>query len=258
MDELIYLDSHCHLFSEEFAEDFEEMMGRAEEKNVRYLNIMCTEEEEAYRAMEYCERDREHITVSYGIFPTDVKDMERRWQEFEAIVSDPRIACVGEIGLDYYWEKDPAMREKQREMFVRQIETAVRLNKPICIHSRDAIQDTFDLLKEHPCRALMHSFSGSVEMGREFVKLGCFLSIGGPVTFKNARHAAEVVKDMDVSFLLTETDSPYMAPVPVRGRRNEPANIPYITAKMAELRDVPVSALAPVIIENWKRFLNRS
>ncbi len=257
-EEVIYLDSHCHLFAPEFEADRDEVLKRAEEKQVRYLNIMCTSEKEAYEAMTFSETDPEHITVSYGIFPTDAGEMEARYAEFERIAEDPRISCIGEIGLDYYWEKDPAMRQAQRELFVRQIHTAASLNKPICIHSRDAIQDTYDLLKANPCQALMHSFSGSVEMGREFVKLGCWLSLGGPVTFRNARHAAEVVKDMDLRFLLTETDSPYMAPVPVRGTRNEPSNIPYIVSKMAELRETDDDAIAQAVLANWKRFLGRS
>ena len=254
MNKVYYLDSHCHLFSEEFSEDFDAVIERARDAGVVYLNIMCTEEEEAYKAMAFSETDREHITVSYGIFPTDAKDMEARWSEFEAIAKDPRCTCIGEIGLDYYWEKDPVMHEKQKELFVRQIETAKALNKPFCVHSRDAIQDTFDIMKEHRWHGLMHSFSGSAEMGREFVKLGYYLSLGGPVTFKNARHSANVAKDMDVHFLLTETDSPYLTPVPNRGKRNEPSYIPYIVRKIAELRQMPEEALAAVIAENWQRF----
>lgn len=255
MEELSYLDSHCHLFSEEFESDFDEMIHRAKDRGVLYLNIMCTEEEEAYKAMAFSETDREHISVSYGIFPTDAKDMEARWREFEKIASDERCTCIGEIGLDYYWEKDPNMHALQKEMFVRQIEFARKVNKPFCVHSREAIQDTFDIMREHRWHGLMHSFSGSEEMGREFVKLGYYLSLGGPVTFKNARHSANVAKDVDVRFLLTETDSPYLTPVPFRGKRNEPSYIPYITEKIAALRGMEEEVLAPILIENWKRFL---
>ena len=254
MSEVYYLDSHCHLFSEEFQEDFDEVIERSRKKGVVFLNIMCTEEEEAYRAMDFSETDRDHISVSYGIFPTDAEDAEKRWSELEKIAEDPRCTCIGEIGLDYYWEKDPAMHDLQKEVFARQIELARKLNKPFCVHSRDAIQDTYDLMKAHHWKGLMHSFSGSAEMGREFVKLGYYLSLGGPVTFKNARHAANVAREMDVNFLLTETDSPYMAPVPVRGKRNEPSYIPHIVKKIAELRQMEEEILAAVLIENWRRF----
>ncbi|MBR2676836.1 MAG: TatD family hydrolase [Solobacterium sp.] len=251
-----YLDSHAHLFCDAFEEDFEEMIRRAEEKGVRLLNIMCTELPESEKAMAYAETAPERITVSCGIFPTDVNELDEATREaFYRVMRDERCTCIGEIGLDYYWEKDEAMRAKQRELFIEQIELAKELQKPICVHSRDAMQDTFDILKEHRCHGLMHSFSGSVEMGREFVKLGYYLSLGGPVTFKNARHSREVVTDMDIRFLLSETDSPYMAPEPVRGTRNEPSNIPYIVAKMAECRGMETEELAEVIEANWHRFL---
>ncbi len=250
------MDSHAHLFSDAFEEDLEAVIERANEKNVRLLNIMCTEWQEAERAMAYAERDPEHIKVSCGIFPTDVNELDEGAKAaFYRVMEDERCTCIGEIGLDYYWEKDEAMRAKQRELFVEQIELANRLHKPVCVHSRDAMQDTFDILKEHRCHGLMHSFSGSAEMGKEFVKLGYYLSLGGPVTFKNARHSREVVETMDINYLLSETDSPYMAPEPVRGTRNEPSNIPYIVAKMAECRGMETEQLAEVIEANWHRFL---
>ena len=256
MSEITYLDSHAHVFSDDFDEDREAMIQRAKDKGVTLLNIMCTSLEEAYKAMAYAEQDPEHIKVSCGIFPTDVNELTPETKEaFFAVMKDPRCTCIGEIGLDYYWEKDEAMHAKQRELFIEQIELANELHKPICVHSRDAIQDTFDIMKAHRCHGLMHSFSGSAEMGREFVKLGYYLSLGGPVTFKNARHAREVVTSMDVNYLLSETDSPYMSPEPVRGRRNEPANIPYIVNRMAECRNMEVSEIARIIEANWQRFL---
>ena len=256
MEEVRYLDSHAHLFSDAFEDDFEAMIQRAQTKGVRLLNIMCTSVEEAEKAMAYAETNPAEIKVSCGIFPTDVNELnEETRAAFYRVMQDPRCTCIGEIGLDYYWEKDPLMRAKQRELFIEQIELARSLNKPICVHCRDAIQDTFDIMKEHRVPGLMHSFSGSAEMGREFVKLGYYLSLGGPVTFKNARHAREVVTDMDVNYLLSETDSPYMAPEPVRGTRNEPANIPYIVAGMAQCRQMEPEALARQIEANWFRFL---
>ena len=256
MSTITYLDSHCHLFDEAFESDLDAVLSRAAEQGVTLLNIMCTSWQEADRAMAYAEQDSERIKVSCGIFPTDVNELtETDRAEFYRVMQDPRCTCVGEIGLDYYWEKDEAMRQKQRELFIEQIEFANQIHKPICVHSRDAIQDTYDIMKEHRAHGLMHSFSGSAEMGREFIRLGYYLSLGGPVTFKNARHAREVVTSMDISYLLSETDSPYMAPEPVRGTRNEPSNIPYIVAKMAECRGMDVEAAAKQIEVNWRRFL---
>ena len=171
-----------------------------------------------------------------------------------ATAADPGVTCIGEIGLDYYWEKDPEIRALQREFFIRQIELAKKLNKPFLVHSRDAIQDTYDIMKEHHGHGLMHCFAGTKEMAREFVKLGYYIALGGALTFKNARHSVEVCADIDENYLLTETDCPYMAPVPYRGKRNEPSYIPYIVRKIAELRQMPEEALAAVIAENWQRF----
>ena len=165
------------------------------------------------------------------------------------------ITAVGEIGIDYHWEKDPGIQEKQRQLFIRQIETAKKLNKPILVHSRDAIQDTFDILREHKVHGLIHCYSGTKEMAREFVKQGYYIALGGAVTFKNSRHAKEVAADIDVNYLLSETDCPYMAPEPVRGTRNDPSNIPYIVDVLAKCRNITVEEMASQIDANWTRFL---
>ena len=165
------------------------------------------------------------------------------------------MTCIGEIGLDYYWEKDPDIRALQREFFIRQIELAKELHKPFLVHSRDAIQDTFDIMKEHRGRGLLHCYSSTKEMAREFIRLGYYIALGGALTFKNARHSVEVCADIDENFLLSETDCPYMAPVPYRGKRNEPCYIPLIVKKMAEVRGVSEEYMRDVIAANWDRFL---
>ena len=151
--------------------------------------------------------------------------------------------------------QDPGIQEKQRQLFIRQIETAKKLNKPILVHSRDAIQDTFDILREHKVHGLIHCYSGTKEMAREFVKQGYYIALGGAVTFKNSRHAKEVAADIDVNYLLSETDCPYMAPEPVRGTRNDPSNIPYIVDVLAKCRNITVEEMASQIDANWTRFL---
>ena len=255
---MVYLDSHAHILSEEFEEDFDEMLKTCFERGVTRINIMCTEQDEARRAMKVVEQDPLHFTMPYGIFPTDVEKVtEELWDGFLEIAYDKRCACIGEIGLDYYWEKDETIRDKQKQLFIDQIKIANKVRKPICVHSRDAMQDTFDIMKEYPSKGLLHSFSGSLEMANEFIKRGYYISIGGPVTFKNSRHAVEVVQGIDKNFLLSGTDSPYMAPEPVRGTRNVPFNIPYIVQKMADVRNENVLDLAKTIDENWTRFLSQ-
>ena len=208
------------------------------------------------RALAFAGRDPGRYKVAAGIFPEDVKNVsDEDWQVFEKTAADREVTCIGEIGLDYYWEKDPEIRKLQREYFIRQIELAKKLNKPFLVHSRDAIQDTYDIMKAHHGRGLMHCYSGTKEMAREFVKLGYYIALGGAVTFKNARHSVEVCADIDENYLLSETDCPYMAPVPKRGKRNEPSYIPYIVNKMAEVRGVSEEYMAEVIDRNWTRFL---
>lgn len=255
MSEIVYLDSHAHLMSDEFKDDLDEVIHRSEEAHVLRTMIITLSKEEALRAIAFQKKHPEYV-IATGIFPEDAdKITEEDWNAFVEIASMDEIAVIGEIGLEYHWVKDETLRAKQRELFIRQIELANTLHKPIAIHSREAIQDTFDIMKAHQCHGLLHCFPGTKEMAREFTKLGYYIALGGALTFKNARHSVEVCETIDEKYLLTETDSPYMAPVPVRGTRNEPSNIPYITKKMAEVRGVSVEHMANVIIENWERYL---
>lgn len=257
MSELHYVDSHAHIMGEEFQEDFEQMLRRTEENGVDRILIITLHYEETMRALEFAAGNREKFQVACAVFPEDVKELtDEKWEQFVRTASLPEVSVLGEMGLDYYWEKDPAVRKLQREIFARQLDLAKRLNKPVAVHARDAIQDTFDLMKEHHHRGVLHCFSGTKEMAREFTKLGYFISLGGPLTFKNARHSVEVAADTDPSFLLTETDCPYMAPTPHRGTRNEPSYIPLILARMAEVKGLSVSEMAEHVYDNYRRFLN--
>ena len=251
-----FIDTHAHIMAEEFQEDLEDVIRRTEEAHVDRIMIITLSHEETMKAIAFAERDPHKYQVAAGIFPEDVAGVsEEDWQLFVKTAADPRITCIGEIGLDYYWEKDPEVRKLQRDFFIRQIELAEQLNKPYLVHSRDAIQDTFDIMKEQGGRALLHCYSSTKEMAREFTKRGFYIALGGALTFKNARHSVEVCEDIDENYLLSETDCPYMAPVPMRGKRNEPSYIPLIVKKMAEVRNVTTEHMADVIAANWDRFL---
>ena len=254
-----FLDSHAHLMGEEFAADLDAVLERAEKAQVTRIMIITLSQAEAERALAFVDaHPQAGFSVSTGIFVDEAGTYtEDDWNRFEHLAKDPRISCVGEIGLDYHWEKDAAVHQRQKELFIRQIELAKALKKPIAVHSRDAMQDTYDILKAHRVRGLLHCFSGSKEMALEFTKLGYYIALGGAVTFKNSRHSREVAAAIDGRYLLSETDSPYMAPEPVRGTRNEPANIPYIVAAMAALRSVSTVEMAALIQDNWTRFLER-
>lgn len=256
MSEIHFVDTHAHILSKEFEEDFEEMLKRAEDNHVDRIMIITLSHTETLQAIEFAKRDPNKYKVAAGIFPEDVKDVtEKDWEEFVEIAKHPDVTCIGEIGLDYYWEKDEGIRKLQREFFIKQIELAKEVNKPFLVHSRDAIQDTYDIMKEHHHHGLMHCYAGTKEMAKEFTKLGYYIALGGALTFKNARHSVEVCESIDEKYLLSETDCPYMAPTPMRGKRNEPSYIPYIVEKMAEIRGVSITEMAKIIDDNWTRFL---
>ncbi len=252
-----YIDTHAHIFSSEFKEDFDDVVRRAKEAGVYRMMIITTEENEALEAIQFASLDPMHYQVAYGIHPEFIHDAtEEKMHKLEEIISLPGISAVGEIGMDLHYESDS--REAQKELFIAQIELAKKYNKPILVHSRDAMQDTYNIMKEHHTRGLLHCFSGSAEMALEFTKLGYYIALGGAATFKNARHALEVCKAIDSSYLLSETDCPYMAPVPVRGTRNEPSNIPYIVDVLAKTRGITTEEMASIIDENYKRFLEET
>ncbi|NCB32968.1 MAG: TatD family deoxyribonuclease [Erysipelotrichia bacterium] len=248
-----YIDSHAHLFSEEFQDDFDAVIQRAKNSDVNRIMIMCTRMDEARRAMAFAAEDPKRYQVAVGIFPDDVDHAEEWYPEFEELIQNPGIAAVGEIGLDYHWVQDK--KKEQQELFARQIESAKKVHKPILVHARDAMQDCFDIMKQHQAKGLMHCYSGSAEMAAEFTKMHIYISLGGVITFKNARRAREVCAAIDSSFLLSETDCPYMAPEPFRGTKNEPCRIPLIVAKMAEIRGIPEEDMKQMIYENYDRFL---
>lgn len=252
-----YIDTHAHIMGQEYNEDFDQMLKRCEEAHIKEILIITLKLEETKRALDFAKKDPRKFKVAMGIFPEDVCDVtEEYWQQFQQIAADPGISVIGEIGLDYYWVKDVEKRALQREWFIRQIELANQLHKPIAVHSRDAIQDTFDIMKEHRCKGLLHCFSGTKEMAKEFTKLGYYIALGGALTFKNARHSVEVAETVDEKYLLTETDCPYMTPVPFRGKRNEPCYIPYILKKMADVRGVSEEHMAETVMNNYHRYLN--
>ena len=252
-DMTYYIDSHAHIVCGDYQNDLESVLKRAEDAGVRRIMIMCTTEEEAEKAVSLVERDPFRCQAAYGIHPEDVKTGNERWERFCEIIRHPLISCVGEIGLDYYWEKD--RKQEQKELFIRQIEEARIVRKPILVHSRDAIRDTYEIMKEHRISGIMHCFSSSAEMAREFTKAGYYLAFGGAITFKNARHSKEAAAAVDQRWILSETDCPYMSPEPVRGTRNEPANIPHIVSVIASVCGKEKEEMKTVIAENYDRFL---
>ena len=193
------------------------------------------------------------IYFAAGIHPENVegctvKDLDA----VRELAADPKCVAVGEIGLDYYW--DTTYRELQKELFLRQCEMAVELDKPVIIHDREAHGDSLDTAKSvKGLRGVFHCYSGSAEMAEELIKMGFYLGFDGPVTYKNNKKAAEVLKVCPPDRILIETDSPYMSPVPVRGKRNDSGNLKYIAEKIAEILEIPADEIVKITNENARK-----
>ena len=197
----------------------------------------------------------ENLYAMIGIFPSEVKTYTPKVEEkLRNLAKNPKIKAVGEIGLDYYWDK--SFVDLQKEVFVKQIKLANELNLPIVVHDREAHKDSFDLLKEYNnnSKVLFHCFSGSVEFMQECVKQGWYIAIGGVVTFKNAIKMKDVAKTVPLEYLVLETDSPYLTPVPFRGKENSPAYVKYVAEEIANLRDIPVEEIIDITTNNAERF----
>lgn len=190
-----------------------------------------------------------------GVFPEEVKDFsDKTLSDMEEIIkSNPKIIGIGEIGLDYYWDK--SFKELQKEVFIKQIEFANQMNLPLNIHSREAHLDTLEILKKYNknSTAIMHCFSGSLEFARECIKEGIYIALGGVVTFKNAKKTKEVAKNIPLQYLLLETDDPYLAPVPFRGKENQPMYVKYVAEEIANLRGITPEEVAKTSTENAKK-----
>ena len=246
-----WLDSHCHINDEAFREDLDGVLDRMAENDVRKAMIISSYIGDYDFALKIS-----HPEISFkhslGIYPGDVDDVdEELFHSYEKLYEDDRCDAIGEIGLDYHWNKEN--KERQKEIFKRQLILARKLHKPVIIHSRDAIQDTYDLMKEYRNEGVMHCYSDSAEMAKEFVKLGYYISISGTVTWKNAREPLEVIRNVPLDRLLIETDCPYLTPVPKRGTRNEPSYVVYTGKKIAEELGIEEEDFKKQLNENYHR-----
>ena len=197
----------------------------------------------------------DNIFAMAGLFPSEAKTYTKDFeQKIEDIAGkNNKIVAIGEVGLDYYWDK--SFVELQKEVFIKQIQLAQKLNLPIVVHDREAHKDCFDILKEQKAeKVLFHCFSGSVEFMRECVKEGWFIAIGGVVTFKNAIKMKDVAKEIPLEKLVLETDSPYLTPVPYRGKPNKPAYVRYVAEEVAKIRNIQLEELIDITTTNAERF----
>ncbi|MGM9567759.1 MAG: TatD family hydrolase [Clostridia bacterium] len=249
-------DTHAHLNDDAFAEDAEAALTRALDAGVTKINIVGCDPEMSAKAVEMAEK-YDAVYAVVGIHPSDadkyddvVEEQLRRWAALEKVVA------IGEIGLDYHFEDD-VDHDIQREVFRRQLRLASELDLPIVIHSRDAMEDTVRIIREEQpeggFKGVFHCFSGSWEQAKICLDLGFYIGFDGPLTFKNSKKLPKVASEMPLDRLLIETDCPYMAPEPVRGRRNEPAYVKHIAAKVSELRGISIEEAERASYENGCR-----
>ena len=233
---VVYFDSHCHLNDDLLYNERAEVIGRALEAGVKALLVIGYDVPSSMLAVEIANE----FPCCYALVGYQPENLEGAKESdldiFRELAKNKKVVGIGEIGLDHHWYKDPKDHAKQKEWFIKQIELANELELPVSIHAREAIGDTLDVLQSHPLKkkGVLHCYSGSVESLNEFAKLGMYFGFDGPITYKNANEPRRCVEVCPIDRLLVETDSPYLAPVPYRGSRNESKNIPILVEKMAE------------------------
>lgn len=248
----MYIDTHVHLNDETLYQKITETLNEAKKAGVSKFFVVGYDKNTSKLAIDIAKQYNNCFAI-VGYHPTEVKDLteeDYQWLEQNA-TKENKVIAIGECGYDFHWDK--TTKEEQYIAFVKQIQIAKRLNLPLSIHSRDAMQITFDTLKEQHAETVggvMHSFAGTKEMAKEYIKLNFVFGISGPVTFKNGRTMREVVETVDIKYILSETDSPYLSPEPFRGKENGPKNIPIIVNKIAEIKNTSVEEVSKKINEN--------
>ena len=245
----LIFDSHAHYDADAFDEDRDTVLSALPDAGVCAVIQCATDPDSIQKSLALVER-YPYIRVAVGIHPEFVNEATPDWLNIvRAAAAHPAVCAIGEIGLDYYWEEN-APREVQLDWCRRQIELALALDLPVILHDREAHEDTLHLIREYRPRGVVHCFSGSAEMARQVTDLGLYIGLGGAVTFKNARKPVEVAAAIPSDRLLLETDAPYMAPVPLRGKRCDSSMIAHTAARIAEIRDMDAETLLAITRQN--------
>jgi TatD DNase family protein len=252
-------DTHCHLMDEQFDNDLDEVIRRAHDAGVNRIVIPGIDVETSKKAIAIAERF-DGIYATVGVHPEAAKDVPlTAFDAIRKLANHKKVVAIGEIGLDYYW--DAAPRDEQQRVMATQVEIAKECGLPVIIHNREATADTVSLLHEvgaSKVQGVMHCFMDTFEIARRCIDMGFFISFGGPVTFKNAKSVHEVAPLIPDESILIETDSPYLAPHPYRGKRNEPSYVKIVAARMAELKHTSVEQIADVTTKNANRLFGKA
>ena len=243
------IDTHCHVYEEEMS-DYKDIIKECEKQGISM--IVNSTNIDTSKDIINMSKEYKNVYAAIGLnYDTIDRVTKEDLIEFEELIKKENIVAIGEIGLDYYWTKDN--KDKQIEFFKAQLELAKKFDLPVIVHARESVQDVFDIVKELGIKkGSMHCFSGSLEMAKEFIKLGFKIGIDGPITYKNNKKGLEVVKNIDLKDILLETDSPYLSPEPNRGKPNSPLNLKYIAEKIAEIKGISVDEVIETTTNNAK------
>ena len=234
------IDTHCHLDEYENLDNITNFDG--------YMITSGCDKKSNQKVMDIIDK-YDNVFGTLGIHPENVDKYTQEDLKFiEENINHQKIVAIGEIGLDYHYTSEN--KDKQIELFKKQLDIALKYHKPIVVHSRDAINDTYNILKHYKLKGTIHCFSSSLEMAQEFIKLGYKIGIGGVLTFKNGKKLQSIVKFLDLRNILIETDSPYLSPEPLRGRRNEPKNVLYVAQKISQIKDIGLNQVLDRVNKN--------
>ena len=250
------LDSHAHYNDEKFDDDRDTIIKEAYNSGITTIINAGYSLESSKKAIEIANQ-YEFMYATVGVSPNDIEVLKGNYiEDIEELAKSHKVVAIGEIGLDYYWNKEN--KEKQKEIFMEQIKLANKLDLPIVIHTREAVMDTIDILKKIECkkRGVFHCCPLNRELVKEALKLGFYISFAGPVTFKNSKNAEEIVNLVPIEKILIETDSPYLSPEPVRGRRNDSRNVKYIAQKIADIKGLTIEEVAKQMHKNIEKIFN--
>ena len=247
------IDTHCHVYEEEMS-NYKDIIEECDKQNISL--IVNAVDIESSKDIISLSKTYKNVYAAIGLnYDTIDRVTQDDLNSLENLIKNEKIVAIGEIGLDYYWTKDN--KDRQIKYFKAQLKLAKEYDLPVIVHARESVQDVYDILKEMDIhKGSMHCYSGSLEMAREFIKLGFKIGIDGPITYKNNKKGVEVVKNIDLKDILLETDSPYLSPEPNRGKQNSPLNLKYIAEKIAEIKGIPVEEVIEITTNNAKELYN--
>ena len=249
----MFIDTHCHI-SKEYFDDIPNLIDNIVKSGVNKVIVNGCDMKSNFEVLELVEK-YDIVYGALGFHPTELDDFsDEQLIWLEKNINNKKIVAIGEIGLDYHY--DNTDKVKQKEVFEKQLQIASKYHKPVIVHSRDAINDTYNIISKYNVIGSLHCFSSSKEMAERFIKLGFYIGIGGVCTYKNAKEIKEVIKAIDLEYIILETDTPYLSPEPVRKEKNTPCNIPIIASYIASLKDVDLSIVSRVTSANASRLFD--